>query len=491
MQNTRKAMNHRGGSVLLEGGWRWFLAFTLAAFALRLLFILRYPTITGDGFLYGQFAKNWLLYHVYGLTETGGVVPSYIRLPGYPGFLALVWSVAGVDHYNAVRFAQMFVDVGSCFAVADLARRMARPAAVSPQAMARWAFALAALCPFFANFTAAPLTETLAILFAVLAFDFAIAGLNRQDSGHGALGDWAGCGLAIAGSIYLRPDGGILLIAIGGYLLFRLAAKPDRPRTFWAGVVLGLCALGPLAPWTLRNWRVFHEFQPLSPEAATAPGEYFPSGFFRWMRTWLVDYASLEDVGFRAGAEPIDMATLPSRAFDNAAERARTEEVFDEYNDTLDLPPELDAKFEALAHERIRRHPLRYYIELPVLRALDMWFRPDTQLLPVDTHWWRLRDDPRDFGWSALLGAINLAYVGLGIAGLWRWRDLAFPAMLAGFVVLRTAIITVLTFPEPRYMLECYPVVIVFAAAALAWRRNAGRWTAKGGTWKTEIGSVR
>jgi hypothetical protein len=46
--------------------------------------------------------------------------------------------------------------------------------------------------------------------------------------------------------------------------------------------------------------------------------------------------------------------------------------------------------------------------------------------------------------------------------------------MLAGFVVLRTVIMTALAFPEPRYVLECYPVVIVFAAAALASSRGIG-----------------
>jgi hypothetical protein len=47
--------------------------------------------------------------------------------------------------------------------------------------------------------------------------------------------------------------------------------------------------------------------------------------------------------------------------------------------------------------------------------------------------------------------------------------------MLAALLVLRTAPITGLTFPEPRYVLECYPVVIAWAAAALLLRRSAAQ----------------
>jgi hypothetical protein len=39
------------------------------------------------------------------------------------------------------------------------------------------------------------------------------------------------------------------------------------------------------------------------------------------------------------------------------------------------------------------------------------------------------------------------------------------------FVLLRSAFLGTLENPEPRYTLEMYPVLIIFAAAALAWRR--------------------
>src|SRR5262249_24723710 len=157
-------------------------------------------------------------------SSPGGPAPTLIRLPGYPAFLALVWMVFGVEHYTAVMVVQMFVDVATCFLVAALALEL-----VSAPA-ARRAFLIAALCPFTANFTATPLTETLEIFFSALALLCAARGL-RPDATH-TLRWWGRCGIALACCILLRPDGGVLLMAIGGLLLWRWLRGPERRRFF-------------------------------------------------------------------------------------------------------------------------------------------------------------------------------------------------------------------------------------------------------------------
>ena len=117
-------------------------------------------------------------------------------LLGYPAFLAAVFAIFGMEHYRAALVLQMFVDIGTCFVIADLAFRLFSTRA------AKAAFLLAALCPFLANYTAAALTETLEVFFTALALDFAIAGLNAIDGAVGWL--WLGCGLATAAAILLR-----------------------------------------------------------------------------------------------------------------------------------------------------------------------------------------------------------------------------------------------------------------------------------------------
>ena len=335
-----------------------------------------------------------------------------------------------MEHYTAVLIVQMFVDVGTCFVIADLARRMFLPwssgASVTSEGPAfrntdrapLIAFALAAVCPFFASYSSAALTECLAIFFAALTFDLALAALERPESKQ----LWIACGLAIAGGIFMRPDGGILLASIGAYLVWRFIRT--RQTQLIAGLVLvTLFSLAPLIPWTIRNWRLYHLFQPLTPMAANAPDEFVAHGFDRWTRTWIADYSSLEDIGFRVPLEEIDIADLPPRAFDSTEQREQTEHLFDEYNNgTKIITPQLDFQFAQLADQRIRDSRFRYYVWLPAARLADLWLRPRTEMLPIDVHWWRYWDDPHDFSLALLLALINAFYLICAVIGAIRWR---------------------------------------------------------------------
>lgn len=432
---------------------RFVSAATLAAFALRLLFFFRFPYIAGDSFTYGDLAKNWMLHGIFGFSGPAGPAPTLIRLPGYPGFLALVWSVFGMEHYTAVVVVQIFLDVGTCFLVAALALEL-----VSERA-AKWAFLVAALCPFTANFAATPLAETPEIFFSVLALLCAAKGL-RADAGH-PMRWWAGCGAALGACILLRPDGGVLLMAIGGLLLFRWLRGPERRRFLLAGIVVAAVAFAPLVPWTIRNWQVFHVFQPLVPRHANAPGEFVPLGYERWLRTWIVDYSSTEEVYW--ADQPVGVELLPSRAFDSDDQRRRTQELLSQYAPE-DITPQVDAKFRQLADERIRGGPLRYYVFLPAARVADMWLRPRTELLGLDTHWWDFESDVEDASISVALGLLNLFLVAAAVVGALRGR-VQHLAMLAGWILLRSALLATLPAPEPRYTLECYPVLFLLAAA--------------------------
>lgn len=458
---------------LLRKSPRYFVLVALAGLALRLLFILRFPSITADSFVYGDIAKNWMQHGIYSVSDNGGLAATDIRLPGYPAFLALTFGIFGMEHYRTVLVVQMLVDLGTCLIIADIARR-----AISPRA-AKAAFLLAALCPFLANYAAAALTETLEIFFTALTLDFAIVGLEGLEQRR--LRPWAGCGLATAAAILLRPDGGLLLIAVAAYLLILLVGSTvDRtrvgpalsrvegapaPHILQSGTILAVVALAPLVPWTLRNLRTLHHFQPLAPRYANAENEFVPMGFNRWTKTWMADYASVEEVYWQAPGSEIDASKLPGRAFDSDAQRQKTLQLVADYNDALHFDPGLDTRFAELAAERILDAPLRYYVWLPLVRIADMWLRPRTELLPSDTRWWEFNDDPE---WSVLalaLGVINLAYVVAGCLGLFRWRSIAFVGLLACFVVLRSGFLGSLENPEPRYTLECYPIVIIFIAA--------------------------
>jgi hypothetical protein len=299
--------------------------------------------------------------------------------------------------------------------------------------------------------------------------DFALAALQEAE-----LRLWAICGACCGAAILLRPDGALLLIAIMAYLASKAVSRKKTPAALSpkyfvkAALLVVLTAILPPVPWTLRNWRTFHRFQPLAPRYANEEDEFVPIGFNHWVKTWMADYTSVEEIYWQVPGSPINAQQLPSRAFDNPLQRDQTMQLISDYNDELHISPELDQRFTAIASERIRAHPLRCYLELPVLRILDMWLRPRTEMLPSDTRWWEFNDEPK---WSILaisFGTLNLAYVLCAIAGWLRWRRLEWLGLLTLFAALRSAFLGTLENPEPRYTLEMYPIVIVLAAAALA-----------------------
>jgi 4-amino-4-deoxy-L-arabinose transferase-like glycosyltransferase len=482
----------------------FFLGTTLAALALRLFFVVYFPAVTDDSRIYADLATNWLQHGIYGQTQASPpekpILPTDARLPGYPAFLAGIFWLFGAGNFKAVLLAQILVDLATCLIVAGLARR-----AVSDRA-ARIAFVLAALCPFLANYAAAELTETLEIFFTALALDCAAAALGRMHdarldadvpsaSSGQALDQtcrtlWAATGAAVAACILLRPDGGILLAAVLLYLAVVAwkilasndhAGKKNTAGVIVAAIIVAGFALAPLVPWTIRNLRTLHHFQPLAPRYANDADELVPRGFNRWVKTWMVDYVSVEEIYWNVPGDKIDPQKLPSRAIDNSNsnsnpdEKAATLAVIADYNESQDMTPELDARFGNLAADRIRAHPVRYYLVLPLLRIADMWLRPRTELLPSDTRWWEFNDVAKHSFIAVGLGLLNLAYVAAALLALLhrkfrRPSGIRFAGLLVGFLLLRSAFLGTVESPEPRYMLECYPAIIVLASSWLARR---------------------
>lgn len=492
----------------------FFLAASLVAMGLRLLFVFRFPAVVDDSRFYANIAENWLQHGVYAVTDSGQIVPTLSRLPGYPAFLAAIFALFGIENFRAVLLIQVLVDLGTCFLIADSARRL-----LSERA-ARAAFLLAAACPFLANYAAAALTECLEIFFTALALDLALSAL-RSNVGVPDLsllssyGRWFGCGLAIGGAILLRPDGGILLASIGGYLLvllFRCCARearliaiansPASPRAanqesgaenpkpkaqspkpslqlrlvaararflpiLRAGLLLTVGAVIPLIPWTVRNLHTLHRFQPLAPRYANDSDELVMTGFNRWVKTWMAEYVSVEEIYWNVPGDPIDLARLPKRAFDSEQQRQQTAALAADYNRDRDMTPELDARFAALAAARIKAAPLRYYLWLPAARIADMWLRPRTELLPPDPRWWEFNDEWRPVVTALGFGLLNLIYVGMAAAGWFRTREYFSIGLLVLFLVLRSVFLGTLENPETRYTLECYPAVIILAASML------------------------
>jgi hypothetical protein len=211
--------------------------------------------------------------------------------------------------------------------------------------------------------------------------------------------------------------------------------------------------------------RTLDRFEPLAPRYANDSDEPVMPGFNRWVKTWMADYVSVQEIYWSVPGEAIDVTKLPRRAFDSEQQREQTAALFADYNQDHDMTPELDARFGALAAERVHASPLRYYAWLPALRIADMWLRPRTELLPPDPRWWELNDDPLPLAVAIGFGLVNLLYVGMAVAGTWYARTVPGVGLLLLFLLLRSLFLGTLENPEPRYTLECYPALIFLASS--------------------------
>src|SRR5438046_2187867 len=374
--------------------WFVFLVLLVVAAGFRVAIARWFPNdAPDDGRVYAQMARNVIEQHAFSHDAQPPYSPSLIRLPGYPLFLAGVYSVFGHTNNGAVRIAQALIDTGTCALVALLAFYW-QPDEKRKRATAIAALALAAVCPFTTIYAVTILTEVPTNFFVVamcLAATLAFRnGFTTEDTEGDrkrfkyALSWWAIAGLLGGVAVLLRPDCGLFVAAIGFTLVIttiwsvvasargsqrgsragvvvarhrfehrlrplafglgqRPKAKDQRsipehkskkfiPRALMSGTLFSLAFALALTPWTIRNWRVFHLFQPLAPVNAEMPGEFIPHGYLRWVKTWLDDQRYIDVAVWEVGIQPISIDDLPNSAFDSLDERTRVAALLEQYN---------------------------------------------------------------------------------------------------------------------------------------------------------------
>jgi 4-amino-4-deoxy-L-arabinose transferase-like glycosyltransferase len=322
-----------------------FALLLTAAFCFRVVVARFWPNDSpDDGKIYAQIARNVLEQHVYSHAIEAPYNPSLIRLPGYPLFLAGIYAVFGHGDNTAVRIAQALIDTASCGLIALLVfywepeEKLKRRSAIA-------ALALAAACPFSTIYVATILTETPTIFFAVAMCLTATLAFQAIDQKR-AVTWWIATGIISGIAVLFRPDSGLFAAAIGITLvattLKREPATQELPpaknilfrfsRAAFLGAVFSLAFCVVLVPWTIRNQRVFHVFQPLAPAHAEMPGEFVPRGYLAWVRTWIDDGHYIGPVLWTLDDAPIKITDIPERAFDSAEEKQRVAALFDKYN---------------------------------------------------------------------------------------------------------------------------------------------------------------
>jgi len=331
----------------------------VGALGFRLFLALRHPNDEpDDGRVYALIARNVVDHHAYSLETEEPYKPTFIRVPGYPLFLAGVYRLFGEDNNRAVRIAQALLSTLTCLIVGLIA--MAWTPSEWDESRRRRALllgiALAAICPFTAIYVTVILTETWATLLGAacaLAASLAI----KSEAGARKIAWWAAAGVLGGGATMFRPDAAMFVGAAGILMVLVQAgkavasARSSRARTtkarrsglrepLRAALVSGTAiALGfglALTPWTIRNARVFGMFQPIAPSDAGMPGEFSYQGYIAWLKTWVDDVRYTEIAEWPLDYAPIRIQDLPDFAFDSPEEKDRVAALFTAYNNGAD-----------------------------------------------------------------------------------------------------------------------------------------------------------
>ncbi|HEY0460727.1 MAG TPA: glycosyltransferase family 39 protein [Pyrinomonadaceae bacterium] len=293
----------------------------------------------GDGRVYTQLATNLLERGVFSLEAQAPFDPTLIRLPGFPLFVAAVYSVFGHGNDTAVRLAHAVIDTATCVIAALLAwlwtddeERKRRHAV--------WTFILISSCPFIVIYAATLLTETLTtFLMASMTLTATLA--LKSTTAKKSLLWWILTGILAGAAVMLRPDSGLFAAGIGLTLVIselffrREESLKFTKRLFevvWKGAVFSLAFGLVLTPWTIRNYRVFGVFQPLAPAHAEMPGEFVPHNYHRWLRTWVDDSRFTEPMLWNLDEKRINTEEIPASAFDSKEERERVTALLEQYN---------------------------------------------------------------------------------------------------------------------------------------------------------------
>jgi len=490
-------MKRRVGTAILltlvAVSFRFWLAFSLP------------PDDDDDGHFYSRIAHNLLEHRGYSGEEEEPFVPTYVRAPGYPLVLAGIYAVARTDNQLAVRVVQVIVDTLTCWLIALLALAWApREWELAKRRRAMLiALALAASCPFTAIYVTTILTEAWANASVIALSLIATLALRAKSSSTSAW-LWLVVGFIGGAATMFRPD--CALFAAGAALMlvsvaasrFAGSRSEHRPRILLAttvsciALVFGFAAV--LAPWTIRNVRVFGVFQPVAPPHANQPDEFAPLGYIAWLRTWVDDERYVSPVEDALDLYPIDLEKIPDSAFDSPDERERVASLLDQYNnaakpvaasdaegDTSDAHPsvkmtaEIDAAFGDIARERIARHPLRYYFTLPLKRAASLWFDTHSQYYPFDGELFPssdLDEDTHQQYWLPFFALLTWLYTIIAAGGAWlmlksesarRWI-----ALLGLMIIPRLVFLSFQEHPEARYTVEFFALILAVGGVALA-----------------------
>ncbi|HEY1266710.1 MAG TPA: glycosyltransferase family 39 protein [Candidatus Binatia bacterium] len=405
----------------------WLIALA-GGLALRLYMVAQPPIITPDSTdRYEPQARQILAGRsiVRFAASTGAI---RVNQPGYPYFLAAVYSVAG-ESRRAVVIAQALLEALTVIIFLILARR----ADLAPLSRAVVA-AIVLLCPVLPLLARAIWSETLAT--AALALTV-LAALAAVRNGRATAWILAGAGLALCWLI--RPDFLPTIISLSAAMLMICG----RALPFGRAALAAVAFAATLTPWLAQNYIQLGKIAPLN-----AYGDILEHPYVRWLDTWVDDVSQLAPYWWYP-RDPASPSTFPSDKVIDPEERALAEAALAQARATESLKIEpVNKTFDALGAKARRERPFRTFVVVPLRRVASTWL---------------------NLAGYAKSSAVRTAWILLLLAALagacWGLRHrFDITLLLLAIVIGRSAPPAAFAIAvEPRLVVEALPAVFIFA----------------------------
>ena len=266
--------NHPRRADRAASRWTLVLAVALALRVVAAVLVTRYAEAKGKPCVFGDTAIYWELARAIAsgdpyLVMQWGVPHFALRTPGYPLFLAACRRLFG-PNLLAVRLVQAALGTLAVWLVARLARSVLLPNIPHPGPLPEreggrpWiplsAATIAAVAPYVVATSALVLSEATFVPLMLLGL-WGLAALWRREAPRRPVLIAVGTGLAMGLAILSRPSWALFLPGVLTCWVIG-SGRGARKRALVGSMVVALATAAVLAPWWVRNARVFGRFVP-------------------------------------------------------------------------------------------------------------------------------------------------------------------------------------------------------------------------------------
>ena len=465
--------------------------FSIAIIAMTpcLFFVLTLPESGGDGIVYMLVANNILNGCGVSMSEIGSeiCIPHFggNQGPGYPAFIALIWSISGHSDL-AVRLVQTVLYVISIVYLVDGLYRY-----TSSAKQALIIGLVLAVSPLHIAWPRFILGETLALAGTLWVFAELLKSIHNNKLRLIPIG------LALIMVTFIRLDAILLVVPVT--LAAFMIHKPTEAikRVLVIGLVLAL----PWSGWVARNAHVGLDniIKPVIVEHY----EKTP-GIFSWTSTWSTTQYSSNAVHYPVFTLAYDEIKIDAEAYSSPEELETVLALIKELKNFKNkpFPKDIDNRFADLAENRKIEDPLKYFFIVPMKRIVNFWLnfnagygwpsfgaqlsaqdRLDLAAANVVEKLRFAKDYPIIITGRIITQTWKLLlYLGFGIS-LWlilknkasRYRKLM--VLTLSFVLVRSYLAGYMNIVEARYSVMQMPVLELFVILVLTdtlsnWRAN-------------------